>query len=77
MIYLEYLIEERIKVLRDYRIIDLQDVYKRYSCGCKALSKEDLMRELAHFEIWFNEKNPHDRIDITKGLTKVQIRITK
>lgn len=77
MFYEEYLIDERIKILRDYHIHDLQHIYKKYACGSKTLKKEELIRQLAHYEVWINENNPTKKINITEGLTKTKFKKTK
>lgn len=77
MFYEEYLIDERIKTLKNYHISDLQNIYKKYACGSKAFRKEELIKQLAHYEVWINENNPGKNFDITKGLTKTKVRNRK
>lgn len=77
MFKLEHLIEERMEVLRGYHIADLQNAYKQFACGSKSFNKEELIRQLAHYEVWINEKNPDNPINIVDGLRKINKRKRK
>lgn len=77
MFYEEHLIEERKKILRNYHIYDLQNTYKKFSRGCKSFKKEELIHQLAHYEIWINKNNPNENFDITKGLTRTTLKNRK